>query len=214
MPNAWINHVKDYQSKNGCSYKEAMSRSKASYNGSSSSSCCAKEGGSLKGVMRKAKNTVKRVKKNTGQVTKAVEKNQKFANLILGDEMSGKLQKANAQVKEVNESIGGKFKLKRAVRKAKNTTKQVRKVAKAVAPILAVTNPEIGVPLEAGIMATGGGSSYKQLIAQHKKKKGGSFSVPKASGSGVKKGKHEFSNQYAMLSGNHPSMAPVKPKLK
>ena len=29
--NLWIKHVKAYQSKHGCSYKEALQRSKASY---------------------------------------------------------------------------------------------------------------------------------------------------------------------------------------
>ena len=29
--NAWISHVKAYQAKHGCSYKEALQRSKATY---------------------------------------------------------------------------------------------------------------------------------------------------------------------------------------
>ena len=32
MPSQWITHVKAYQSKNGCSYKDAMKRSKSTYN--------------------------------------------------------------------------------------------------------------------------------------------------------------------------------------
>jgi len=31
VPSAWIQHVKDYQAKHGCSYKEAMSRAKSTY---------------------------------------------------------------------------------------------------------------------------------------------------------------------------------------
>jgi hypothetical protein len=29
--NAWIKHVKEYQAKHGCSYKEAMQKAKATY---------------------------------------------------------------------------------------------------------------------------------------------------------------------------------------
>ncbi len=30
--NRWIQHIKQYQSENGCSYKEAMKQARATYN--------------------------------------------------------------------------------------------------------------------------------------------------------------------------------------
>jgi hypothetical protein len=33
--NAWLQHVKDYQKKHGCSYKTAMQKAKATYNSTS-----------------------------------------------------------------------------------------------------------------------------------------------------------------------------------
>jgi hypothetical protein len=208
MTNAWIQHVKSFQATHGCTYKEAMTLSRPSYN---AGGCCSQEGGSLKSVMRKAKNSLKQGKKATRQVTDAIDKNQQFANLVLGDEMAGKIQNASNQAKQINESIGGKFKLGRAIRKAKNTAREVKKIAKVIQPMVATVNPAAGMAMESAIVATGG--SYKALIAKHKQKKGGSFSVPRT-GAGAPKGKHEFSNQYAMMSTTHPSMAPVKPKLK
>jgi len=201
---AWMDRVREYKNQHGCTQQEAMQQLKGT---------TATEGGSLKTVVRKAKNTLKQGKKATRQVTNAIDKNQQFANLVLGDEMAGKIQNVSNQAKEINESIGGNFNMNRAVRKTKNTVRSTKKIAKIIQPLVAMMNPAAGLAMESAIISTGG--SYKDLIAKHKQKKGGSFSVPQSgSGSGASKGKHEFSNQYAMMSTTHPSMAPVKPKLK
>lgn len=33
MPNAWVQHCRDYAEKHGCSYKDAMQKSKGTYKG-------------------------------------------------------------------------------------------------------------------------------------------------------------------------------------
>lgn len=238
MPSAWIDHVKNYQQQHGCSYKDAMTQAKSSYKCKCpSSSSSAKSGGSVKTVVRKVKNTIKKGKKGVKQVTKEIEKNQKFINLIAGDEMGAKVAKANDYAKEVNESIGGKIKTKNVVRKVKNTAKKIKNIAKKVEPLVMLADPELGLALHTGIEATGG--SYASVIKTHRqklaKKAGGSFAVPKAggsftvpkAGSGYSKAlsggsggpkpknpKHEYSNQFSLLPAGHPSNHPVKPKLK
>jgi hypothetical protein len=43
--NAWLQHVKDYQKKHGCSYKTAMQKAKATYNSTSTKKTKKKKGG-------------------------------------------------------------------------------------------------------------------------------------------------------------------------
>jgi hypothetical protein len=59
----WINHVKDYQAKNGCSYREALSKAGAAYNRGEV------KGGSIKSIGKDIKKTFNRT---TKAITKGV----------------------------------------------------------------------------------------------------------------------------------------------
>lgn len=201
MSNPWIEHVRNYQKQNGCSYREAMSRSKDSYQ--------KQTGGSLKSVVRKAGKTVKQARKGARQVSKQVEKNQAFINLI-NEDAGAKIAKANSKFKEVDDKVGGKFNLGKAIRKTKNTVKKARKMAKVGAPIaMALGQPELAVGLEA--VSMGAGNKYIKAIeggyntCSKCSKSGGSFAVPKRGGS------YQNTNS-TILNPQHPGFVPLKPK--
>lgn len=130
---------------------------------------------------------------------------------------------------------GGRIKAKNVIRKTKNTLKQTKNIARAIAPVLSMVAPEVGLPLEAAIMATGG--SFKQMKAkvnaikmqqqgsgcgcqgsglkQMKNSVGGSYLMPSGGAfpiGGVNDGR-KYTNQYQLLSTTHPSINPVKPRL-
>lgn len=195
MSNPWIEHVRNFQKQNGCSYREAMSRSKATYQ--------KQTGGSLKSVVRKVGKTAKKARKGARQVSKQVEKNQAFINLI-NEDAGAKIAKANSKFKEVDDKVGGKFNLHKAIRKTKNTVKKVRKSAKVGAPIaMALGQPELAVGLEA--VSMGAGNKYIKAIEGGHACCGGSFAVPKRGGS------YQNTNS-TILNPQHPGFQPLKPK--
>ena len=194
---AWIDHVKNYQQEHGCSYKEAMSRSKDTYQ--------KQTGGSLKSMVRKATKTAKRARRVATNASKQVSKHQDFINLI-NPEVGKTIESANSKFNEVNDKLGGKFNLHKAMRKTKNTVKRVRKVSKDVAPLVAMVNPEAGLALEA--LSVGAGNKYIKAIeggCSKCDKCGGSFSVP------VRGGAYQNNNS-TVLNPQHPGFKPLKPK--
>ena len=196
MTSAWIQHVKDTQTKHGCSYKDAMKLASQTYQKQS--------GAGLKSVVRKVKNTTKKVRKGVRQASKQIDKHQDFINFI--NEDAGKsISKANAKFKEADDKLGGKMDMRKVVRKAKNTVKKVKRVSKKMAPLVAMAgHPEAGLMLE----AVGSGNKYIDAIGSGHCSTGGSFSVPK-SGSGS----YQHTNS-TILNPQHPGFKPLKPKSK
>lgn len=203
MTSAWIKHVKDYQQKNGCSYKEAMTKAKATYNKTGS--------GVIQDTVRKVKNTAKRVAKEAKKASAKADKHQEFINLINADvgkvvqeandaykTTAKKAKRVSRKVKEAltEDHVEGAG-MKTVKRKAKNTVKKARRVAKNVAPLaLALGQPEMAIGLEA--IGAGHSNDNKYIQAMS----GGSFKV------GGKFHGHDSS----LLNPLHPSFTPLPPK--
>jgi hypothetical protein len=199
MPSKWIEHVKNYQNENKCSYKEARSRSKYSYSKTGKTGAGFKD--DLKVVTRKVKNSAKRVRKVANKASNHASENKEFINLLGGeklqqnvDKVQNKYKKANEKLKEMETAVkegqpepqvGGRITKKSIARKIKNTGKAVRKVAKKMAPALALLDPEMGLALEAGLAVTGGklaNRGYKKTNMFDDIVRGGSFATPQSFG--------------------------------
>ena len=140
----------------------------------------AQSGGSFKSIMKKVRKSGKVVNK----VKNAYDNNQDLVNHFANDEQKKMMRQArNTVTKAENINIidGGKFHPGRALRKARHTIKRVGHVAEKLAPALMLAVPEIGVPLEAGILASkmvSGGSVLGQQVVGSGFQHGGSFRQP------------------------------------
>ena len=148
MSSPWIQHVKQFQRNNGCSYKDAMIHARASYQPVS--------GGKFSiNKMRK-----KVIPKQARKITKAMRQFESFVPEEYQDEFST----AQGLVSQAGNMDGGKFRLGKALRKTKNTVSRVahttKDVARVAAPLMMMSgNPalmSVGAALEGGIQATGG----------------------------------------------------------
>ena len=173
MTNAWIEHVKNYRAQNpGMSYKTAMHEAGASYTPGTM------QGAGMKDMMRKAKNSAKKARKTANRVSQEIDNNKNLINMVAPSAMKQieQAQKIHAQIdNQAGQIMGGKFQLNRAVRKAKNTVKRVRDVARTAAPILSMVAPEIGIPLTTALAMSGG--SLGSARGMNKYRSGGSFLV-------------------------------------
>lgn len=162
----WVDHVKNYKNTNNVSYKEALQLARPSYQ--------SKTGGDLATTIRKAKNTSKRVAKIAKNVSKkgisVMDYADKYVELA-NPELAHNLRnvKTGLQgVRDIADQVEGSG-LKTVLRKAKNTTKKIMKVAE---PYVAVADPELGLALHIANTAMGGklGNKKNKYI-----KSGGSF---------------------------------------
>lgn len=134
----WIQHVKAYQRQNPhLSYKEAMSEARSSYQPMTGGKF------NVKKALRKTKNTVKRVGHE-------MDKNQHLIDMI---DTNGYSSQVRQGLNTADNVLGGKFKLKRALRKAKNTVNTVSKIA---TPMVGMVAPELLPAMSTVTMATGG----------------------------------------------------------
>jgi len=134
----WINHVKNYQNQTGVSYKDAMTLARASYHPT---------GGKFS--FNKAMKKVNKASKKVNNVA------NQYGHLV-PQEYQQQLQQAQNIAQHTQELSGGKFNMKHALRKAGHTVNKVKSIARVAAPILSVVAPEIGLPIEAALLATGG----------------------------------------------------------
>lgn len=203
MSSPWIQHVKNYQAQNGGSYRDAMQNARPSYNSNMT-------GGkfNLKNALRKTKNTVKKV---SHEVNNNIDKYGQF----VPQEYQNQLSQVQGYANQAQDLTGGKFNLNRAMRKTKNTVKQVKNVARIAAPVLSVVAPEFGIPLEAAVLATGGKiRKNPYLLGGSFKTHGGKLhnGCPQC-GSYMNGGALGFgTSQSSILSSTHNSFAPLKPK--
>jgi hypothetical protein len=120
----WINHVKCYQAKHNCSYKDAMSGAKSSYKKGST----AVEGGKFN--LSKA---VKKITKGAKRGSKLVEQHKDLAKLV-APQYADQIDKASKHANKVTQfanlvdtQTGSGFNLKKVVRKATKGTKRAAK---------------------------------------------------------------------------------------
>jgi hypothetical protein len=178
MSSPWIQHVKNTQHHYGVSYKEAMQIARETYN--------PQHGGSFKSVMGKAKKATKQAKK----ASQFIDNN---AHLIDQFDKSGRISEANNLLKRginiadnLDGQLGGNFKLKNAVRKARNTARTVSHAVDKYAPLVEMVAPELAPAIEGFHAAnaiykkTGGSVGRRNKYIEMM---GGSFSVPRHGGS-------------------------------
>lgn len=120
---AWIEHCKNYAKQNNIPYKQAMKEARASYN--------PVEGGKFN--MKKIKKTVNNISKGAKKASKFVDNNEHYLDFIDKD-LANNVKNINNTYKDVRGVSGGKFKLKNALRKTKNTVNRAQKVAKELQP--------------------------------------------------------------------------------
>lgn len=194
MASEWVQHCKNYAKQHGCSYKEAMTRAKSSYT--------PKTGGKLN--LRKTVSKARNVGKKVSNVI------DKHGHLVDELDKSGKvsknLRKVNNTIGTINDVAdtidGGKFNLKKAVRKTRNTARKVSKNIDRYAPLVEMVAPELAPEIETVKRVNQGvkrvnGSGNPYIL------KGGSF---KTHGSGL------GYTQSSMISPQHPSFDPKPPK--
>lgn len=161
MSSPWIQHVNHYRSMNpGLSYKDALRGASASYQSGATTGGkfrIPKNMSGAKKLVRQGKNTINRAQD-------IAEKNQHVLNAFddqFGTNTSKGVNSAlshaqnySQQAQQLSQLAGGKFNLKRAVRKAKNTvhkvgniTDQVLEQADRYGPMIAM-----GVPGGAEVM--------------------------------------------------------------
>jgi hypothetical protein len=239
MSTAWIQHVKEYQNKHGCTYKEAMSRSKCSYvsrkcRGTLSAptksrmtaqksikrSDMVHKGGSVKSVMRKLSNTAhtvldsaKKGRKMAQNASREVEKRQEFIN-FMHPELGQKVSNLNSKFTEADRLFGEGLS-QTTMRKTRNTVNRVRKVGAKMAPVaLMAGHPELAVGLE--LM----GSGNKYIDAIEGGCGGGNSSGKPCYACGKKGGSFAVpsrggslsKSQSSLIGAMHPSFTPLKPK--
>ena len=109
MPTRWIQHVKEFQQKHNCSYKDAMVHSKASYTKDV-------KGGSIQSIVKKGKKLVDRGKKehwgrklkHTGlKAQEYLEEATPFAAMV-APEIGASVAVASRVAKRVNKKIAGR----------------------------------------------------------------------------------------------------------
>ena len=102
------------------------------------------------------KKVFKKGKKGLKKASSVYDNNQDLIGAMAGAENAAVLSKARAYAQQADELTGGRFNLHHAMRKAGHTIGRAKAVARIAAPVLSVVAPEIGLPLAAGLAATGG----------------------------------------------------------
>lgn len=178
--NPWLIFVKEFKKANPTmTHKEVLHYAKDDYKDWKETNNVV-TGGSLRSIGKKLKSTLgksktvaRKVKNSAKKGLELYDDNADLINEFASDDVKVGLRKAkNVTQRGVDFDLsdeldltGGKFNMKKFARKTNNTIKKVHKVASKVAPIIALTNPEIGVPLSVALASTGG--SFKS--------RGGSF---------------------------------------
>lgn len=202
MTSAWVQHLKNYQAENGCSYKDAMQQARATYNPTMS-------GGSLKSVVKKANKLghkiasvdVDRVVDKVERKTKNTLKKIDEVDNLIGSKIGKSARKVESELKK--QKVG---------RKAKNTAKKASEYA------LDMAEPEIGLPYELAKKVIGSGKKKTKLGTGPNPYLGGSFKV--AGSSYMRGGCRSCSGgklapghtEASVLAPSHPASHPVKVK--
>jgi hypothetical protein len=242
VQNKWIEFMKDFRARpenSGMSQTEMMHYGSLEYKAGKGEASLETEGGklNLKKVFKKAKKHVKKADDIANKASKTLEKNQVLVDMAVGKEKSAQLTKAVNQATKVtgtandmsNESTaqllarvqkaqeshqeGGKFKLKRALRKAKHT---VHTATNYAIPIAGMVAPELEPALIAANVATGGGVKIGRGCGCKGSMVGGSFRGPKSSGGAIHSsefiGEPVLNNYSPFIGGRNPR--PKPPSLK
>lgn len=210
MATPWIQHVKAYQAAHpGMSYREAMSAASPSYNSS--------VGGkfSFNKAARRTKAAARQSKNSINKAQDVVQKNKhlikKFDNQFhtnLSKNVNDGLDKVAHYANTANDELnGGKFVLKNALRKTRNTVNKINKKSKQalnvtdkyLLPALEMAGYTINPQLMTAI-------NTAQVI--NDQVNGGSFKV----GGSVGGCANCRVCGGSMLPSSHPSLRPKKPK--
>ena len=131
---------------------------------------------SIHNAVKRAKKVGKKARHTVGRAQQLAEQNSHLIDQFdqqFDTNISKGVRQANnsiARAEEIASQVdGGKFHLNRVLRKAGHSVQKARSIARKAAPMLALAAPEIGLPLEAALLATGGRVRAKAA------KKGGSF---------------------------------------
>lgn len=172
---AWIEHCKNYAKQNNIPYKQAMKEARGSYN--------PVEGGKFN--MKKIKKTVNNISKGAKKASKFVDNNEHYLDFIDKD-LANNVKNINNTYKDVRGVSGGKFKLKNAIRKTKNTVNRAQKVAKELQPYADMAMELSGSGMSCPHCGNISGGSFKAI-----------------GGQGI---------QSSLISPSHPSFDPKPPK--
>jgi phosphosulfolactate phosphohydrolase-like enzyme len=162
----------------------------------------------LKNAVRKARNTAR-------TVSHAVDKYAPLVEMV-APELAPAIEGFHA-ANAIYKKTGGNFKLKNAVRKARNTARTVSHAVDKYAPLVEMVAPELAPAIEGfhaanAIYKTTGGSVGRRN--KYIEMMGGSFSVPRHGGSfnvPTHSGGGGFV-QNGLISASHPALHPVPPK--
>ena len=116
MTSPWILHVKAFQQKHGCSYKDAMTHSRASYTPVSKSSQVSGGKFNLKKAFSKGKRGLK-------SANHFYDTNAGLIDQMAGSEAAAAMHKARQYSEQADQLSGGKFNLKKAFTKGKKGMK-------------------------------------------------------------------------------------------
>jgi len=173
---------------------------------------------SIHNAVKRAKKVGKKARHTVGRAQQLAEQNSHLIDQFdqqFDTNISKGVRQANnsiARAEEIASQVdGGKFHLNRVLRKAGHSVQKARSIARKAAPMLALAAPEIGLPLEAALLATGGRVRAKAA------KKGGSFL---AQGGAIGGGQNcptcgsntENRSRSSLVHPTHPSFNPKKPK--
>jgi len=225
MANAWTQHVQNYRQQHpGMSYKDALKMAASTYQPVSGGKF------SMKGAMKSAKAGLKQGQAAVTQGQQLMEQNAHLVSafdnqfgtkvgktVARGNKLANQGQAIAAQAQEMT---GGKFVLKNAIRKTKNTAKRVGKVSNNV-----LDQVERYAPLVEGVVPFGAqiqsGLSAARMVADATggsfRTHGGSFKVQggcmhcRSCGS-VSGGAMMAPVNSALLPSLHHAMNPVKTK--
>ena len=168
MVSKWIEHVKAYCKKHGCSYKEGMSKAKASYKPS-------KKGGAMSGYNSSGINPIGLERKIGGakmmklpELKKQVkEMGHSLSKVVNGVRKAYNKKELISKLAEGAEMSGGKFSFKKLASDAANISKKIVRVG---VPAMAGigTTIETGNPA-AGLAAAKGASELTNYITGGKR---------------------------------------------